>query len=206
MSEAFEASGVALARAQQALYRFGALASAASTQETDVRAAGDLLRTRVLPHHPDPLVRYAWEQALAAPPGELYLDRTRFASTFFLERASRPASSDPTPALHQLCLRAGFRPPTAPDELALELELAAALCAQEAEAQERGDEASLERALELRLELLEEHLVPWLPALREQAEGASAGAALLLGALTAACRFDWHRLQAALADARRAEE
>ncbi len=197
---------MALARAQQALYRFGALASAASTQEADVRAAGGLLRTRVLPHHPDPLVRYAWEQALAAPPRKLCLDRTRFDGTLFLERTARDRTGDPAAALYQLCLRAGFRPPAAPDELAVELELAAALCAQEAEAQERRDEASLERALELRLELLEEHLVPWLPALREQVEGASAGAALLLGALTAACRFDWHRLQAALADSGGAEE
>ncbi|GBD23307.1 hypothetical protein HRbin29_00968 [bacterium HR29] len=206
MSDAFEASGAALARAQQALYRFGALAGAAGVQEGDLGAAGELLRARILPLHPDPLVRHAWQQALAARPSGLALDRTRFDAPLFLERTLLRGRTDPTGALYELCLRAGFRPSGTPDDLAVELELAAELCALEADAHERGDGASLERALELRRELLEDHLVPWLPALREALEEAFPEAALLIGALAATCRFDWHRLCAALADATRREE
>ncbi|MCS7295755.1 MAG: molecular chaperone TorD family protein [Chloroflexota bacterium] len=199
MSELRQADGAALARAHQALYRFGALASAAGVPETDLLAAAELLRSHIVPHHPDPLVRHAWTRVLAHPTVPLAGEQSRLDTLLLMERTLRRAPSDPTDRLYELYLRAGVRPSGAsPDELTAELDLAAELCAQEAQALESGQAAALERVLRLRRELLAEHLVPWLPVLCDVLETAADGAEILMSALAATCRFDWHRLEAAV--------
>lgn len=193
------AHGAALARVHQALYRFGALAGAADTSLDELAAAAEWLKSEVVAAHPDPLVRTTWLRALTHVADDIWLDRTRFGPALFLERTLRKGVVDLANNVFELCLRAGVRPTNAtPDDLTVELDLAAELCAQEAAAQDGGDIAVLRRVFELRRELLVEHLGPWLPVLRDVLEDVAPGPALLLGGLTTLCRFDVHRVESAL--------
>lgn len=201
MRESEPSPGVALARAHQALYRFGALASADRISLAHLEAAAELLRARIVFQHPDALVRATWREALELPGAQLRLSVQELDPSLLLERSFSEAPEEMLASLHRLYLRSALQPAgVAPDELTVELDLAAELCAREAIAREANDAEAMHQALLLRHELLSAHLVRWLPLLHRTLEQSprDLGATKLVSALLAAGRFDWHRLETAL--------